>query len=319
MSFFPDDQMEPLPQRPDGHVVADEAVRLFLEICPREWIPAPLAPDYGLDVRMEIVREGRVTGEEFGAQVKGRKPVHVRNDGSVTVHASHSTVNYWLGKLNPTIIVLVDTSARRLWYSWLEHAYAGWPDRLKSDGNLELTLRSEFGPDFSDYISRYVSEWFARLQREIRLLSDRVQLSRFSLHIGAVARCLTEIHLALTGGRSVDGLEDALHFMFLEFGVHDSFLLSLWEPGSPWREPVSSHIAGIISPKLERYISRRGHFWMREKRVSAGDFDLIPFSYTALQQHLLPALEAAWELQEALNQLIVLGSVVGPNVGRGDA
>jgi len=54
---------------------------------------------------------------------------------------------------------------------------------------------------------------------------------------------------------------------------------------------------------------------MREKRVTAGDFDLIPFSYTGLQQHLVPTLEAAWDLQDALNQLIVLGSVVEPDAG----
>ncbi len=311
--------MEPLPQRPVAHVVGDEAVRLFVEMCPREWIPAPLAPDYGLDVRMELVRRGRVTGEEFAAQVKGRERVDPRGDGCVAVHASHSTVNYWLGKLNPTMIVLADTSQRRLWYDWLEHAYAGWPQVLKSDGKLELTLRAECGPDFADAVGTYVSGWFARLRREIHALPDRGQLSPFSLHVAAVARCLTQIHLALTSGRSVDELQDHLHFMFLEFGFHDGFLLSLWEPDSPWRQPLSSRIAGIISPKLEAYVERRGHFWIREKRVTAGDFDLIPFSYTGLQQHLLPTLEAAWDLQDAVNQLIVLGSVIDANANEGGA
>lgn len=311
--------MESLPQRPSAHVVGDEAVRLFVEMCPREWIPAPISPDYGLDVRMELVREGRVTGEEFGAQIKGRRKVRPRSDGSVTVPASHSTVNYWLGKLNPTMIVLVDTSQRRLWYGWLEKTYADWPRPLKSVGELELALRLECGPDFPDAVAGYVSEWFGRIRKEIHLLADRGQLSRFSLHVATVARCLTEIHLALTSGKSVDELQDALHFMFLEFGFHDAFLLSLWEPDSPWREPLSSRSAGIISPKLEAYVERRRHFWMREKRVSAGDFDLIPFSYTALQHHLLPTLGAVWELQDALNQLIVLGSLAGPNTRGGGA
>lgn len=307
--------MDPLPQRPTAHVVGDEAVRLFVEACPREWIPAPLAPDYGLDVRMEIVREGRVTGVEFAAQVKGRDRVRPQGKGGVSAHVSHSTVNYWLGKLNPTMIVVADTSQRRLWYSWLEHAYTGHPHPLKSEGKLKLTLRSELAPDFPDVVARYVSEWFARLRSEIQLLPDRVQLSRFSLHVAALARCLTQIHLSLTSGRSANELQERLHSMFLEFGIHDGFLLSLWEPGSPWRQPLSSRIAGVISPKLEAYIQRRGHFWMREKRVTAGDFDLIPFSYTGLQQHLVPTLEAAWDLQDALNQLIVLGSVVEPDAG----
>lgn len=311
--------MEPLPQRPAAHVVGDEAVRLFLGICPREWIPAPIAPDYGLDLRMELVRDGRVTGEEFVVQVKGKERVGPRSDGSVTIHASHSTVNYWLGKLAPMMIVLADTSQGRLWYGWLEHAYAGWPQRLKSDGRLELTLRSEYGPDFTDAVGKYVSEWSARLRREIDLLPDQGQLSKFSLHVAAVARCLTQIHLALTSGRSADDLQNALHFLFLEFGLHDNFLLTLWEPDSPWCQPLSSRIAGIISPKLEEYIKRRGHFWMREKRVSKGDFEFIPFSYTGLQRHLLPALETAWDLQESLGQLMVLGSVVEEKQGENSA
>jgi len=272
---------------------------------------------------MEIVREGRVTGEEFAAQVKGRERVHPRSNGEVSARVSHSTVNYWLGKLNPTMIVVADTSQRRLWYSWLEHAYAGYPQPLKSEGRLELTLQSELAAGFPDIVASYVAEWFARLRSEIQLLPDRVQLSRFSLHVAALARCLTQIitqiHLSLTSGRSADELQAQLHSMFLEFGFHDGFLLSLWEPDSSWRQPLSSRIAGVISPKLEAYIERRGHFWMREKRVTAGDFDLIPFSYTALQRHLVPTLEAAWDLQDALNQLIVLGWVVERDGSTGGA
>jgi len=306
--------VEPLPQRPAAHVVGDEAVRLFLAACPREWIPAPLAADYGLDVRLEIVREGRVTGEEFAVQVKGRNQVRPRADGLVTVRVEHSTVNYWLGKLTPTMVVVADTSERRLWYGWLEHAYADYPRRLKREGRLELALRSEVDCNFPEAASTYVCEWFSRLRDEIHRLPDRVQLSRFSLHVAALARCLTQIHLALTSGRPVEELQDLLHFLFLEFGFHDGFLLSLWETDSPWSQPLSSRIAGVVSPKLKEYIERRGHFWMREKRVTQGDMDFIPFSYDGLKRYLVPTLEAAWDLQDALNQLIVLGAVVDPNM-----
>ena len=63
----------------------------------------------------------------------------------------------------------------------------------------------------------------------------------------------------------------------------------------------------------------RERFWMREKRVTHGDFDLIPFSYSGLKQHLVPTLDAAWDLQDALNQLIVLGAVVTPDTRTGGA
>src|SRR5947208_1977939 len=95
--------MNPLPQRPPSHFAGDEAVRLFMQACPQEWVIAPVAPDYGLDLRIELVRDGAVTGEEFAVQIKGRKRLrHTR------VRVAHSTVNYWLGKLQPTMIVAVN-------------------------------------------------------------------------------------------------------------------------------------------------------------------------------------------------------------------
>jgi hypothetical protein len=53
---------------------------------------------------------------------------------------------------------------------------------------------------------------------------------------------------------------------------------------------------------------------MREEKVTQGDFDFIPFSYSGLKLYLVPTLEAAWDLQDAVNQLIVFGEVVESNV-----
>lgn len=303
----------PLPQRPMAHAVGDKAVRLFVQACPQEWVIASLVPDYGLDVRVELAREGKVTGEEFGAQIKGRRQVQPGPGGVVTANVRNSTVNYWLGKLNPTMIVLVDTSQSRLWFSWLDQAYADYPRRLESEGDTELTLKSQVGADFPEAVGRYVSECFSRLRDEVHLLSDRTQLARFSLHTAGLAKSLTQIHLALTSGRTAEDLQDPLHLMFLEFGIHDSFLLSLWEDDSPWRQPLSFRSAEIVSAKLHEYIRLRSYFWMREKRVTHGNFDLIPFSYDALKRYLVPTLESVWDLQSTLNQIIVLGSSVDSN------
>ena len=64
--------MPTYPQRPASHVTGDRAVQLFLSTCDPEWIASPLPNDYGLDLRMEVVRRQQVTGEEFFVQVKGR-------------------------------------------------------------------------------------------------------------------------------------------------------------------------------------------------------------------------------------------------------
>jgi hypothetical protein len=176
------------------------------------------------------------------------------------VRVEHSTVNYWLGKLTPTMIVVADTSERRLWYGWIEYAHSDYPRRLKCEGKLDLTLRLEVAPDFTEAVATYVCEWFSRLRDEIHRLPDRVQLTQFSLHVAALSRCLTQLHLALTSGLSIEKLLDSLYFPFLEFGLHDGFLVSLWESDSPWRQPLSSRIAGSSRQNLRSTSNAAGIF-----------------------------------------------------------
>jgi hypothetical protein len=302
--------MNPLPKRSLAHVIGDEAVRLFVEACPKEWVKAPLAPDYGLDLRVELARDGAVTGEEFGVQIKGSKRLRCAR-GHVTLRVRHSTVNYWLGKLQPTMVAAVDTECHRFWFGWLEHLYPDYPRRFSSDGEIEFSLMSESSPEFGDHVLRYICHYYYRLRDETTLLGDRLPLSRLLLHTSSLARTLTQIHLELTCGKPMEELQNSLHFMFLEYGIHDSFLFSLCEPESPWKQHLSSRVATIVTSKLEEYVGLRSHFWMREQRVGSGDFDFIPFSYSGLRRYLIPTLESVWDLQDALAQLLALGSVIG--------
>ncbi len=311
------DPTKPFPQRPASHVIGDDAVHLFVQACPKEWVVAPVVPDYGLDLRIELVHGGQVTGEEFAVQVKGKMSIKPDAEGTVTIGIRNSTINYWLGKLHPTMIVAVDTSTQRLWYGWLDVCYMDYPRHLASGTETELRLLTEVLPDFSAAVTTHILRYFSILRSEINIVGDRVGLARFSLHLAALARTLTQIHLALTSGQSAESLQEILHLLFLEYGIHDSFLCSLLELDSPWRQPLSSRISGIVLPKLETYLRLRDHFWMRKKIVRAGDFDLIPFSYSALRNYLLPTLESAWDLQESLQELLVLGSVVGGDSEKG--
>jgi hypothetical protein len=301
---------KPLPQRPPAHVLGEKAVEIFVNGCPSNWIIAPLQPDYGLDLRVELVRGTSVSGEEFVVQVKGRNKIYPTPQGAAKVKIKHSTINYWLGKINPTMIVCVDIQKNRIYYSWLEHAYKEYPKPLETDGNLELHLAIIAGADFPDVVTGYVSDYFSRLRVEINLGTDRVHLSRMLLHVSALTRCLTQIHLMLTSGLPMEKLKDPLNHMFLEFGLHDRFLHELRSIDSAWNFPLSSKTNNIVTKRVDGYVRLRGKFYMQEKRVTHGDLVFVPFSYSHLKQYLIPALEAAWDLQEALNELVVLGATV---------
>ena len=99
-----------LPQRPPAHVTGDAAVTSFAAACDRAWIVAPVHKehDYGLDLRIEVARGGYVTGEEFLVQVKGRRAIDPNSHLLPQAKISQSTINYWLAKLQPVMIVIVD-------------------------------------------------------------------------------------------------------------------------------------------------------------------------------------------------------------------
>ena len=65
---------------------------------------APVNKDYGLDLRIEVTRGEYVTGEEFAVQINGQASVRVKGDLPPLANVRQATVNYWLGKLTPTMI-----------------------------------------------------------------------------------------------------------------------------------------------------------------------------------------------------------------------
>ncbi len=302
------------PQRPASHVTGDEAVRLFVAACPAEWLVSPVTPDYGLDLRVEISRSGQVTGEEFYVQVKGRRSVDSKKP---VAKVRQSTINYWLGKLNPTMIVVADIPRQQFWFDWLEIAYHEYPVQRNGEDEVTLPLpKSSAKQSLLDEARQYVATYFSRLRRDIAALAETGQLSKLLLHVSTLARTCgrTALILQQKEGTTQEELKEVLYWFFLEFGLHDQFLWSLWEKDSEWRRPISPGAYAIMGPLLEKYVACRGKFWMREQRQEAGDFCFVPVRYSALLENILPALFVLWELEEVLTQLLVLGRVVIPTL-----
>lgn len=151
--------MSNFPQRPKSHISGDEAIRIFTSACSPDWIISTVQPDYGLDLRIELVRDNQVTGEEFYVQIKGRKQIQISDDQVVEIEIPQATINYWLGKLHPVLIVLVDVTQKRFWFDWLEYAYSDYP-RLKDDHrNVNLALSGNGSKDsLIDEISNYLAQ-----------------------------------------------------------------------------------------------------------------------------------------------------------------
>lgn len=80
--------------------------------------------DYGIDGRVEIPLDGSVTGLEFFVQVKsvGLDPSSSGNH-IVAPQVRTSTIQYWLGKLTPTLILLYSKESQTVWFSWAHEAF----------------------------------------------------------------------------------------------------------------------------------------------------------------------------------------------------
>lgn len=113
--------MTTYPKRPTGHVTEDRAIQIFISKCDPEWIITPVVKDYGLDLRVEISRNGTVSGEEFFVQLKGRSRIDPGREYPPKAHIRQTTVNYWRGKLSPTLVAVVDVAQGDVFFDWLEY------------------------------------------------------------------------------------------------------------------------------------------------------------------------------------------------------
>ncbi len=282
-------------------------MRLFVAGCPTNWTATAITPDYGIDLRVEIARGADVTGEEFYVQVKGRNGVR-----DPIVNIRQQTINYWLGKLNPTMIVLADTTTGKFWYDWLENCYPHYPHQRDTGESVPLSLahRSTTKP-LVETAEVYLAQYFNRRRADARLLVESGHVSKLLLHVCALIRACSEmaIDLGKTSPLDGDSKRNREYIFFLAFGLHDDFLCSLSEPDSSWKLPLSDSTSTVLLPHLANYMKTRSSFWMREARVSEGDFHFVPTRTSDLLPNLEATLRVLWELQETLTVLLALSQL----------
>ncbi|HEY6250742.1 MAG TPA: DUF4365 domain-containing protein [Candidatus Angelobacter sp.] len=127
---------QPLPRFTDARALQREAEKLFEAALPADRfndIKIPQEKDFGLDYRVEYIREGAVTSAEFYAQVKGFRKIHDLK--RVGIRAKASTVRYWQGKILPVLLVVVDCTSQAVFCQWFDKA------AIVPDGTETVTLR----------------------------------------------------------------------------------------------------------------------------------------------------------------------------------
>jgi hypothetical protein len=145
----------PLPKRPYAHVLGEMGERFVIAHLPSEWITRQISYDYGLDLNVEKVENGRVTGKNFSVQVKAlsKRP---QRGSHVPVRLSTATLNYMRERPEPVLLVVyVDADKEAYWL---------WADEIAQSRNEATTvnvlvptnrkLTQTDWPSFSDELIR---------------------------------------------------------------------------------------------------------------------------------------------------------------------
>src|SRR5690606_37749940 len=106
--------MTEMPRRPRQHDLETASLRAFMDSLPDEWVAQERDHDYGIDLDVEVFRDGAATGIVFGVQVKSSEDVH----GSPAVSIKWTTANYWSAQTNPVLVALWDRATGSLWWHW---------------------------------------------------------------------------------------------------------------------------------------------------------------------------------------------------------
>lgn len=130
--------MEDYPNRHRNHEIETLSERFFKNCFPVGWIINSFQIDYGTDYNCEITKDKRVIGNNFSIQLKGKETEP--NTENVKVTLKRTTINRWLNKLEPTMIIVFIVDENKAFWTWFD------------TNTVDLTLKNE---NFTISISRH--------------------------------------------------------------------------------------------------------------------------------------------------------------------
>jgi hypothetical protein len=304
--------MNPFPKRPKSHVTGDQAAQAFVDQCDPAWIVTPVVKDYGLDFRVEVTQSGMVTGEEFFVQVKGRSKIDTDREYPPRVRVRQSTINYWIGKLSPTLIVVVDLSSGALAFDWLQYAYAAYPRLGHSDDEVQLPLcKNTDRHSLRQEVLAYMRQYYSGVRKEAQDVAQNLYLTRVLFHVAALFRASARMVIEFQRLDSDDpnDIRQLVHGFLTEFAAHDE-LLSALRNGRFGGEKgqVNSRLVSLIAARLVIYDQARDKLFQRQDRKDG--YWMIHPDYQGIAAYLLPTLGVLQDLEEILFQALTLGRIM---------
>ena len=201
--------------------MGDAAERAVSDCFPDEWIVRKEAPDYGIDLSVEIVRNERVTGTLFSAQVKGVKSGKTHQE-SIRVRLKASTINYWRRRPERVMLAAHVKDEKTTYWTWTDEIPKPQSEmvtfHMPHDHQLSDTDWTTFLKQLDTYYHRSYESSVSEL-RTIRVstIPDEPLLLNFDAIIG---RSIAEDPLATDCGIDVFRGSSIIEFCG-KFGIID--------------------------------------------------------------------------------------------------
>ncbi len=275
-----------LPQRPQSHVVGDKAVEIFMAACDPAWVVALVNGNYGLDLRVEVARGEYVTGEEFAVQVKGRASVRIKGNSLPLAYVRQSSINYWLAKLSPIMVVAVYTTVGEIFYDWLEYCYPIYPKAIHIGGNVALPLRYKASThDLRKEVTVYLANYYESISKDMERLSKGIYLANLLFSISALHRLATStvIELQRIEPSEPEEIKKLIDKFCFAFASHDSLMTGL-RTGAFGHLPERSRFFQMVEANLQRYDEVRTKFLIYRGETNRLVPDAISFKITNIDK-----------------------------------
>jgi tetratricopeptide (TPR) repeat protein len=144
------------PVRHENHNLEYQSELFLRNHLPIEWI-LDKPSDYGIDFKVEIVRNRAVIGQNFSVQLKA----HQKAVKNISIYLERSTINLYLNRLEPILLICYIADNQEAYYTWF------------TERSIDLTRKNKgFSITFDatkkistlnwDHITSYVNQIFSR-------------------------------------------------------------------------------------------------------------------------------------------------------------
>ncbi len=157
-----------MPKQSESQAIGIDAEKIFeILLSSRLWNiqKIPQECDYGLDHRVENIRNGDLQGSGFLSRIKGFSKIDSNKDISISIKTD--TLEYWKEKLLSVLWVAIDCSKKHGFFVWIDKSL----EVRKSQQTQTIRIpRQNILEDYKIFISfePYYKEWAVEAKNKVK-------------------------------------------------------------------------------------------------------------------------------------------------------